>query len=104
MLKQFLFVFAVSALAAASAKTYPVTIYQTSVLAGTELKPGYYELSLRDTKVVLKSAWVAVESPAKVEKTGAKFSRTSVRCDSGDGTLRIQEISLGGTDLKLEFE
>jgi hypothetical protein len=45
-----------------------------------------------------------VESPAKVEKTGAKFSRTSVRCDSGDGTLRIQEISLGGTDLKLEFE
>lgn len=104
MLKQLLFVFAVSTLAVASAKTYPVTMYQAAVLAGTELKPGDYELSLKDTKVVLKGGRVAVESAVKVEKTGTKFARTSVRCDSGNGALRIQEISLGGTDLKLEFE
>ncbi len=104
MLKQLLFVLAVSALAVASAKTYPVKIYQTSVLAGTELKPGDYELSLKDTKVVLKGGWVAVESTAKVEKTGTKFTWTRVRSASGEGPLRIQEISLAGTDLKLEFE
>jgi hypothetical protein len=104
MLKQLLFVFAASALAVASAKTYPAKIYQASVLAGTELKPGDYELSLKDTNVALKGEWVAVQSAARVEKTGTKFTRTSLHCVSGNGPLRIQEIKLGGTDLKLAFE
>jgi hypothetical protein len=36
----------------------------------------------------------------------AAFSSTStrLRCVGGDGALRIREISLAGTDLKLEFE
>ncbi|MGO9097797.1 MAG: hypothetical protein ACLQGV_21550 [Bryobacteraceae bacterium] len=45
-----------------------------------------------------------MQSDVRVEKTGSRFTSTRMRCVSGDGPLRIQEISLAGTDLKLAFE
>jgi hypothetical protein len=101
MIKRFLFVFAIVALAVASAKTYSVTLFQDSVLAGTELKAGDYRLDLTDSKIVVKSGKQVVESAVKVEKGESKYSSTSVRYANGDGKYRIQEIRLGGTNLKL---
>jgi hypothetical protein len=99
--KRFLFVFAILALAVASAKTYSVTLFQDSVLAGTELKAGDYRIEVTDSKIVVKSGKQVVESPVKVEKADTKYTATMVRYASGEGNYRIQEIRLGGTNLKL---
>lgn len=104
MTKRLLTAFAVLALAVASAKTYSVTLFEPSVLAGTELKPGDYQLDLQDTKIVLKGGKQSVESAVKVEKADTKFSATTVRFANADGKLKIQEIRLGGTNLKLLFD
>jgi hypothetical protein len=99
--KRFLFVFAILALAVASAKTYSVRLFQDSVLAGTELKAGDYRIDLTDSKIVLKSGKQVVESAVKVEQSDTKYSATTVRFANADGKYRIQEIRLGGTNLKL---
>lgn len=104
MTKRVVFAFLVLALAVASAKTYTVTLFQPGVLAGTELKPGNYQLDLNDSRVVVKNGKIKVESPVKVENAESKFSTTTVRYANGEGKLRIQEIRLGGTKLKLVFD
>lgn len=103
-MKRIVFVFLVLALAVASAKTYSVTLFQPSVIGGTELQPGEYKVDVQDTKIVIKSGKQTVESPVKVETASEKFSSTSVRYASGDGKYRIQEIRLGGTNTKLVLE
>lgn len=104
MTKRFLFAFVMLALAVASAKTYSVTLFQPSVLAGTELKPGDYRLDLEGSKVTLKNGKLVVESAVKVETADTKFGSTSVRYASGEGKFRVQEIRLGGTKLRLVFD
>ncbi len=91
------------ALSIASAKTYSVTLYQPSVVGGTELRPGDYKLDVKDSAVVIKNGKQSVESAVKVENSDAKFSSTTVRYANSDGKFRIQEIRLGGTTLKLVF-
>ncbi len=104
MLKRLILAFIVLAVAIASAKTYSLILFQPSVVAGTELKPGEYRLEVQDGKAVIRSGKVRVEAPVKVETVDSKFSSTSVRYAGGEGTARIQEIRLGGTNLKLVFE
>ncbi len=103
-MKRFAFVFVVLALAVASAKTYSVTLFQPSIVGGTELQPGDYKVDVQDTKVVIKSGKTSVESAVKIETGDQKFNATSVRYSNGDGKYRVQEIRLGGTNTKLVFE
>ncbi len=104
MPKRFLFAFLLVVLAVASAKTYTVTLFQPAVVAGSELKPGDYKLELKDSKVVLTNGKQSVESPVKVENSDTKYASTSVRYANGNGKYRVQEIRLGGTNLKLVFD
>jgi len=104
MLRKCVVLSMLAALTVASAKTYTVTLFQPSVLAGAQLKPGEYQLDLRDGKVVIKSGKQKVEAAVKVENAESKFSSTSVRYAGGEGAARIQEIRLGGTNLKLVFD
>lgn len=104
MLKKYVVVFMTLALAVATAKTYTVTLFQPSLVAGAELKPGDYQLNLLDNKVVIKSGKQKVEATVKVETAASRFSSTSVRYVNGEGKARIQEIRLGGTNLKLVFD
>lgn len=104
MSKRLLFAFLVFALALTSAKTYTVTLFQPSVVAGEELKPGDYKLELKDSKVVITNGRQSVESPVKVQNSDTKYEVTSVRYANGDGKYRVQEIRLGGTNLKLVFD
>lgn len=103
MIKKFVISFAVLALAVASAKTYSVTLFETSVVAGTELKPGDYKVDVKDAKVVISNGKQSIEAPVKVETADKKFGSTSVRYTNGNGKLAIQEIRLGGTKQKLLF-
>ncbi len=103
MTKRLWFVFLVLAISVACAKTYTVTLFQPSVVAGTELKPGEYQLELKDTTVVLKSGKQSAQTSVKVETSESKFGTTAVRYASGEDRSKIQEIRLGGTKLKLVF-
>lgn len=103
MTKKVLFVFLALAISVACAKTYTVTLFQPSVVAGTELKPGEYRLELSDNTVVLKNSKHSVETKVTVENADSKFGATVVRYSGGEDNPKIQEIRLGGTKLKLVF-
>lgn len=103
-MKKFLFSFATIALAAASAaSSYKITLFQPSIVNGTELKPGDYKVEVTDNKAVIKRGKTSVEAPVRTETADTKFSSTSVRYKNGDGKYRLEEIRLGGTNTKLIF-
>ena len=89
------------ALSVSSAKTYRITLFQPSVLSGTVLKPGDYNLDLTGEKVVIRQGKVAAEASVKQEVNGERFSATSVRYAVRDGRNHVLEIRLGGTNTKL---
>ncbi|HKW99967.1 MAG TPA: hypothetical protein VJN43_19660 [Bryobacteraceae bacterium] len=103
MTKRFLVLLAalVSMAALASAKSYFITLYEPSVIGGTELKPGEYRLELNSDKVVIRKGKQMGEAPVKVETAESKYSSTTVRYRNGDGKYHISEIHLGGTNMKL---
>ena len=85
----------------ASAKSYSITLFEPSLIGGAELKPGDYMLELKDEKVVIRKGKQIGEAPVKVETADSKYPATTVRYRNGDGKYRIQEIHLGGTNMKL---
>lgn len=104
MTKKLFLGFAVLALAVASAKSYSLTLFQPSLVAGQELKPGTYKLEVDGSKAIIRSGKQSVEARVKVQENGQKYDSTSVRYDHSDGKYRIQEIRLGGTKTLLVFE
>lgn len=100
---QFIFVLFTLTVASALAATHTVTLFQPSLVAGKELKPGDYRLTLEDGKVILQKGREKVEAPVKVENSDTKFSSTSVRYVTESGALKVQEIRLGGTTTRLIF-
>lgn len=103
-MKKLIFGFTTIALAIASAAVhYKVTLFQPSIIAGQELKPGQYKIEVADNKAVVKSGKTVVEADVRVETAGEKYSSTSVRYANADGKFRVQEIRLGGTNTKLVF-
>ena len=101
-MKKILFTFAVLALAAtASAKSYSIMLFQPSVIGGTELKAGEYRLELKGEKVVIRNGKSLGEAPVKVENADTKYNTTTVRYTNGDGKYHIQQILLGGTNMRL---
>lgn len=91
-------------IATAHAKSYSVTLYQPSLLAGTELKAGDYQVELEEQQVTIKSGKTKVSAPVKVENGDTRFNSTTVRYNNADGKFAIQEIRLGGTKTKLVIE
>jgi len=103
-MKKILLSFATLALAVASAApSYRVTLFQPSMVNGTELKPGEYKVTLSDNKAVISSGKTSVEATVKTETADSKFSSTTVRYSNGGGKYQVQEIRLGGTTTKLVF-
>ncbi len=99
-----LFGFCVGALSIVSAANYKVTLSQPSVLNGTELRAGEYRVELRDNKATVKGDKNVIEADVKIENSPTKFNTTSVRYEKADGKMRIQEMRLGGTNLRVIFD
>ena len=91
---------ALSLAVASAATTYRVTLFQPSVINGTELKPGEYKVEVDSDKAVLWQGKKSTEVPVKVESTDQKNRATAVRYGAGS---RIEEIRIGGTKTKLVF-
>ena len=86
----------------AATQTHRITLFQPSLVNGTELKAGDYKLEvIDDSKIVISQGKQRVEAGVKVESADTKFNSTSVRFSNGDGKYRLQEIRLGGTKTKL---
>ena len=100
---KFLIMFLTAALMVASAASYNVTLFQTSVIGGKELKAGEYKVTVDGDKAIISMGKQKVEAAAKIETADSKFSSTSVRYTSEGGKMKIQEIRLGGTNQKLIF-
>ena len=107
--KLVLMIAAVALLASAgtvpSGTHYRITLAQTAVVQGTQLKAGDYRLSLTDSKVTItaENGKNPLEVPVKVETQDKKFESTTVRFDTTTGKPVISEIRLGGTKTRLVF-
>jgi hypothetical protein len=93
--------FLLAALATANAKTYSVELFEPSVVAGTQLKAGTYQIDVMDSSIVIKGGETPITVPAKLEKAGAKYPATTVRYQVSGGKMEITQIRLGNTNLKL---
>ena len=103
-----LLLFAALGLSVASAKTYDFTLESAAKAGSVELKAGKYSLAVMDdSKVKFISAnGKAVEVSAKMSTVDKKFDSTQVTLTQGkaSGEPQINEIDLGGTKTKIEFE
>ncbi len=102
-MKKLTVLFACFALAMASAATHSITLFQPSMVNGTELKPGDYKLEVNDSKVVISKGKSSVEASVKVQSGEEKFNATTVRYSAAEGKYKVQEIRLGGTKTTLVF-
>jgi len=101
-MKKLILVFTTVALAAASAANkYTVTLFQPSVINGTELKPGEYRVEVDGDKAVFKQGKKIAEATIRTQDVDKKFASNTVRYIDGS---RVQEIHLGGTHTKLIFD
>lgn len=101
MFTKCLIALAALSLSVASAATHNVTLYQPTVVNGTELKAGEYRMDVEGDHIVLRQGKQKVEASVTVESTDSKIAKTSMRFDNSDGKYRLQEIRLGGTTQRL---
>ena len=88
-------------MAIATASTHRIVFYENATLNGKELKAGEYKMEIDGDRISLKKGKTAVDAAVKVENGGTKFSTTTVRYGTEAGKYKVQEIRVGGTDLKL---
>jgi len=103
MTKKLLLAFAVIGLAVASAKSYTVNLYSAATVGTMKLEPGAYTVEVKDSKAVIRNGKLHGEVPVKEVSGDTKYNATTVRFNTDDGKMQIQEIRLGGTKTKLVF-
>jgi hypothetical protein len=101
MKKTLLFVCLLAGMAFASPKSFTVTLFEPATIGGTELKAGDYRCELQEQKVVFKHGHDTAEAAVKVESGDGKYSSTTVRYANADGKNKVEEIRVGGTNMKL---
>ncbi len=95
---------AIAGAAFASASSYNVQILEDLTVHGAPLKAGDYRVEVDGDKAVFHHGRKTTEAPAKMETNAAKFQKTSIRYSNAGGELRLQEIDLGGSNVRIVFE
>lgn len=101
MKKAVLFVCLLAGMAFASTKSFTVTFFEPAMIGGTEMKAGDYKVELQDQKLLIKHGHDTTEASVKVETTGSKNPSTAITYANVDGKNKVQEIRVGGTNMKL---
>jgi hypothetical protein len=101
MKKALLFTCLLAGMAFASTKWFTVTLFEPATIGGTELKAGDYRFEVQDQKILIKHGRDTTEAAVKVETGEGKYSSTAVTYANADGKNKIQEIRVGGTNMKL---
>lgn len=89
---------------ASQAGHYRITLLQSSVVNGTELKAGEYKLDLEDNKAVFHYGKKDIEAPATIQTGDQKFASTTFKYNSADGKYQLREIRLGGSKTTVVFQ
>jgi len=101
MKKALLFVCLLAGVAFAGSNSFTLTLSEPTMIGGTELKAGEYKCVLQDQKIVLKHGHQTTEAAVKVETGQSKYSITTVTYANAGGKNKVEEIKLGGTNMKL---
>ena len=89
---------------ASAANKFNVTFDRPAIVAGVELKPGEYKLTVEGNKVTIASGKEeAAQAEVTVQTEQRKFSSTAVRYDMAEGKANVTQIKLGGTNQVLDF-
>jgi hypothetical protein len=88
---------------ASAASKFNVTFDRPAVIAGVELKPGEYRLTVDGDKVTIAQGKQTTQADVEVRTEQRKFSSTAVRYEVGDGKNSVTQIRLGGTNQVLDF-
>ena len=86
----------------AATSVYKVELLRDSLVDGHLLKPGTYEISIKDTsEITLKHGKHALDVPAREETSASKYEETELLYQN---EKTLEGIRLGGTNLELSFE
>ena len=97
-----LFIFALAISLGAS--NYNLTLSKPALVNGTELKAGEYKVEVNGTKATIKNGKTSVETDVVVDTLPSKSNQSSACCLAEDGKYRLQELRLGGSNLKLTIK
>lgn len=86
-----------------ASKSYRFTLNQPATLNGTQLNPGDYRVEVEDDKGRIRVGKTVVEAPVKVETSEHKFKDTFVTFDTSNAGLKIKEIDIAGSTMRIIF-
>jgi hypothetical protein len=90
-----------SALPIASARTYPVMLYQPMLVSGELLPAGEYMVDVKDSQIVIQGHGKKVATAATVHTEDTKWESTAVKYNTAGKAWELQEIRIGGTKLHI---
>lgn len=89
---------------ASAATSYDVRFRNPTAVAGKEMKPGEYSLSVNGDTATLKGEKSTAQAKVTSEKVAEKYASTTVHYRIDNGKYTVEEIDLGGTTTKLKFD
>ena len=96
---------ALCGLSVANAKSYHITVTDTTAVGQAQLKPGSYTVQVKGSNAVIKNdeSSKTVTTPVKVQTNKTKYDTTAVDTVKDGDTVRLKSIELGGSDQELLF-
>ena len=88
----------------AKAANYHITLLKPSVVAGTDLKAGEYDVAVVNDKMVITHNRTSVETAVKTVASDKKYTTTTVRYELKDEKYKLLAIEVGGTKTKLVID
>jgi len=92
---------ALPAVFAAADNNYRFSLLENASLSGNQLKPGDYRILVDGTKGTVKVGKTMIEVPVKVETAEHKFKDTTVSLERSAGSLKVNEIDIGGSTTRI---
>ena len=98
--------FALFGASLASAKSYQIVLENPSKVGNTDLKRGKYGVAVEGSGVrfIDSASGKSIETNGTVVNTQKKYRDTIINTKNVNGANQIQEIELGGTSTKIQFE
>ena len=91
-------------LSIASAKSYDITLSETTRAGNVQLAPGTYKVKVDGANAVFTDTkGKKTSTPIKIENTDKKHDLTAVETTKSNDGAKIQSIELGGSTETIEF-
>jgi hypothetical protein len=90
----------------ASAKSYDITLSGPTMVGTAQLPAGEYTVKVEGSNAVFTNADndKSFTAPIKIENADKKYDETSIETTQEGDARHIQDIRLGGSTTKLDFD